>query len=65
MVATVLALNIGYFTSSLYLLGTLDNLIIELTYLSHVSAAFFNSTDTEMATIVHRARGNHPKFFVA
>ena len=32
--------------------------------MSYVSAASFYSTDPEMTTIVHRAHGNHPKFFV-
>ena len=30
-----------------------------------MSAASFDSTDPKMATIVHRACGDHPKFFVA
>ena len=35
------------------------------TYLSHVPATSFNSTNLEMATIVHRACADHPKYIVA
>ena len=63
MVAAVPALNMGYFASSLYLLGTLGSLVVEPIYLPHISAASFNSTDAEMAIIVHWARGDHPKLF--
>ena len=44
--------------------GSLDNIVVEPTYLSYVSATSFDSTNPEMATIVHRARGDHPKFFL-
>ena len=59
------ALNMGYFASLLLLLRTLGSFVVEPTYLSHVFAAYFDSIDTEIATIVHRAHGDHPKFFVA
>ena len=40
-------------------------LVDEPTYLSHVSAASFDSTDPKMATIVQRACDGHPKFSMA
>ena len=65
MVAAKPALNIGYFAFSLLLLGTLDSLVVEPTHLSHIFTVFFDSRDTEIANIMHRARGDHPKFFLA
>ena len=60
LVATAPALNMRYFASLLQLFGTLVSLVVEPTYLSHVSAASIDSK--EVATIVHRARGDHPMF---
>ena len=42
----------------------MGSLVVEPNYLFHVSAAFFNITDPEMITIVHRVHGDHPKFFL-
>ena len=65
MVIAALALNIGYFASSLLLLGILGSVMAEPAYVSHVSATSFDSTNTEITTIVHRTCANHSKFFVA
>ena len=40
-------------------------LFIEPTFLSHVSNASFDSIDPDMASILDRASGDHPKLFVA
>ena len=56
------AFRMGYFASSLQLLGKLGSLVVKPTCLSHVFAASFGSTDPKITTIVHRARGDHPKF---
>ena len=57
--------QVGMFGASLQFLENLGSLVVEATYLSCVSATSFHSTDSEMATIVHRTCGTHPKFFVA
>ena len=62
-IATAPELKLGYFASSLHYLGSLGSIVVEPTYLFCVSAAYFYSTDPEMATIVHRACSDHPKFF--
>ena len=63
LVAGAPALNMGYFASLLWLLGTLGSLVVEPIYLSYVFATSFDSTDPKMATIVHRACSDHLKFF--
>ena len=65
MVAVAPILKVGYFASELLSLGKLGSLVVKLTYLSHVSAASFDSLDPEMATIVHRVWGDYPRIFVA
>ena len=42
----------------------MGSLVDEPTYLSHVSAAFFDRIITEMATILLRAYSAHPNSFV-
>ena len=46
-------------------LESLGSVVSEPTYLSCVFATSFNSIDFEMATIVDRACGDHPKLFVS
>ena len=65
MVAITPALKVGYFDSAQFLLRKLASLAVKPNYLSHMSAASFNSIDPEMATNLHRACGDHYKFFVA
>ena len=49
------ALNMGY----------LGSLLIESTYLAHVSTDSLYRTGYQMVTIVHQSHGDHPKIFVA
>ena len=45
-------------------LGLLSTLIVEPSFLQRVSAATFDGTDTDMSTLVERARGQSPDFRV-
>ena len=63
MVTGTPALNMGYSVPSLLSHKHLGSLVLEAPYLSHMSAAFFNSTDSEMATTVQLEYANHPKLF--
>ena len=65
MAAVAFALKVGYFASTLLLLGKLGSFVVEPTYLVHVFADFFTNTNPVIVTIVHRAYNDHPKVFVA
>ena len=52
------------FASILLSLGLLGSLVIDPKYMSYVFIRSFNSTDADIAAIVHRAYGDHPKVFV-
>ena len=45
-------------------LGLLSTLIVEPSFLQRVSTATFDGTDTDMSTLVERARGQSPDFRV-
>ena len=42
----------------------MGSLAVEPTYLSHVSAASFDSTDPVLAISLHIAHGDHSKLFI-
>ena len=45
-------------------LGLLSTLIVEPSFLQRVPTATFDGTDTDMSTLVERARGQSPDFRV-